>query len=446
VSFENPRLLALKVLNSVEKTRAFANISLSNLIDRSELSGVDRALLIQLVYGTLAQRIALDYILAGMLTRKMDSLPLPIRNILRLGAYQICYMDRIPARAAVDESVKLAHKFGHRGTVALVNAVLRRLADNPVPRWPREESDGSVLYLSTRYSHPQFMVRRWLARLGREQTERLLHANNLTPDFCIRVNTLRTTSDDLQQALLAEGFQVRAGRLAEGSLYVSPVPSFEREHFQRGHYIVQGEASIAVGHMVDPKPGERILDLCSAPGGKTTHLAELMGNRGEIMAFDVSAGRLNLVGENARRLGVSIITTYHVPAEEAGHICGSADRVLLDAPCSGLGVIRHKPDIRHNRGEEDILSMARLQERLISKAAELVRPSGRLVYSVCTMEPEETTDIVAGFLQGHPDFGLAAVPVMMAKRELSDGYGYHFWPHLDGVDGFYVAVLERAGK
>jgi len=367
--------MALKVLNSVDQNKAYANLSLASLLNNAALSGADRALLIRLVYGVVAEQIALDYILANFLKGDLSSLPVPIRNILRLGAYQLVFLDRIPARAAVDESVKLAHRFGHRGTAGLVNAVLRKLATADSVVWPEEGKDG-LRFLSVRYSHPEFMVRRWLSRLGREETENLLVANNQVPKLCLRVNSLKTTPADLAAEMKGQGIDVTPGKFAPHCLYVSEPPSFTGKLFIDGHYIVQGEASALVSYVLDPQAGETVLDLCSAPGGKTTHIAELMGDVGTVHAFDINSARLSMVEDNATRLSLTSIKTHNVSAEDASTVCELADRVLLDAPCSGLGVIRHKPDIRHNRGEEDIISLSRLQHRLINSAANLVPNKG----------------------------------------------------------------------
>ena len=431
----------------MEESKAYANLSLGSLLNNTalSLSGADRALLIRLVYGVVAEQIALDYILSNCLKRDLSSLPLPIRTILRMGVYQIVYLDRIPARAAVDESVKLAHRFGHRGTAGLVNAVLRKVGATPSITWPAEGEDG-LRYLSVRYSHPEYMVQRWLRNIGREETEALLRANNEVPQLCIRVNSLKTTVTEVTVELKRQGIDVTAGSFAPDCLYVSVPPAFSGKLFREGHYIVQGEASALVSHLLNPQAGETIIDLCAAPGGKTTHIAQLMGDMGTVHALDINLTRLSLVEENASRLGLTSIKTHNVSAEAASTVCQMADRVLLDAPCSGLGVIRHKPDIRHNRSEEDIISLSKMQQNLISGAARLVKRGGRLVYSVCTMEPEETTVVVDGFLSENPDFLVVDDLPALSKRPRSDGSGYHFWPHRDGIDGFYVAVFERAGN
>ena len=441
----SPRLFALKALNAVDESGAYTNLSLERLL-RHSLSSADKALLVQLVYGTVSMKLALDFQLNRLLRRPIETLPTAIRNILRLGAYQIMYLAKIPPHAAVNEAVKLAHRFGHVGTARLVNAVLRRLAPADALIWPGKAEDWAH-YLSVRYSHPPFLVARLLRQLGPEETEELMHTNNLPPRFSIRVNATRIGVHELSERLRERDFTVAAGQYVPEILYPSPTPSFADELFTGGYYSVQGEASAMCGHFLAPAPRERVVDLCAAPGGKTTHLAELMGDEGEIYAFDRNVKRLQLVVENATRLGLRSIRTIHREAHEALALTGEVEKVLLDAPCSGLGVLRHKPDLRYRHSDDTIRQLAANQSEMLRSAAQLVARGGTLVYSVCTTEPEETTEVIGNFLARHGDFSEVNAPPWRLKRELRRGAGpgYHFWPHRDGIDGFYVAALQRAG-
>lgn len=429
---------------SVDKNKAYANLALPKDSEQG-LSGVDKALLIQLVYGTLSHQITLDYVLNQHLKQPLDTMPIPVRNILRLGAFQLLFLDRVPPRAAVDESVKLAHKFGHRGTIGLVNAVLRKVAVSTDISWPDEATD-LIHYLSVRYAHPLFLVERYLQQFGREETEQMLQANNELPRFTIRVNTMRTDVTSLATTFRELGIDVESGVYVPEVLYLSKAPSFAGEAFQQGLYIVQGEASALCAHFLDPQLGETVVDLCSAPGGKTTHIAELMRDTGVIYAFDINPKRLGLVRQNAERLRLTSIKMVAAPAEEARNTIAQADRVLLDAPCSGFGVIRHKPDIRLHRAETSIADLAELQRELIIIAADMVKPGGTLVYSVCTTEPEETTEIVKWLLSNRSDFVVSEPPRLVGTRQRKDGVGFLFLPHRDGIDGFYIASFIRAGK
>lgn len=440
---DNPRLQALKVLMSVDKSKAYANLAMQKDSEQG-LSGVDKALLIQLVYGTLSRQITLDYVLNQHLKQPLHTMPIPVRNILRMGVFQLLFLDRIPARSAVDESVKLAHKFGHRGTIGLVNAVLRKIATRPDVNWPNEATD-LIRYLSVRYAHPEFLVGRYVQQFGREETEQILKANNNPPKFAIRVNTLRTDVQYLEATFKDLGIDVEPGVYVPEILYLSRAPSFEADAFRQGLYIVQGEASALCAHFLNPQPGETVVDLCAAPGGKTTHIAELMQDTGIVYAFDINPKRLGLVRQNADRLGITSIKTVAASAQEAHITILHADRVLLDAPCSGFGVIRHKPDIRLHRSEASIAELAGLQRELIVKAADVVKPGGTLVYSVCTTEPEETTEIVKWLLSNRTDFSVSEPSRLIGKGQRTDGIGFVFLPH-DGIDGFYIASFVRAGK
>lgn len=426
-----PRRLALDALLRIERDQAYANLSLRHIIQQGEMSGVDQALLFRLVYGTVSMRMALDYALEQHMSRPLASLTDSIRNILRLGAYQIIYLDRIPARAAVDESVKLAHRYGHRGTAGLVNAVLRKIAQNPEPIWP-SRNENPILHLAVRYSHPQFLVERYVKRMGELEAEALLQANNSVPAFCIRANRLRISPAALTKRLGLLGIEVSQGNMAKESLYLDRVPDFSGELFCQGYFTVQGEASACVSLAVDPHPGEKVVDLCSAPGGKSTHLAELMGNRGSVVSIDANAKRLELVRANAARLGTSIVSCLHATVEHAVPLVAQADRVLLDAPCSGFGVLRHKPDIKYHRSEADIGVLAAMQLDMIRHASRIVKAGGRLVYSVCTTEPEETSQVVRGLLETASEYSLRS------ETQLN--------PHTHGTDGFYIAVLQKEAE
>jgi len=428
----NTRRLALRALLSVELDGAYANLAMVGDKEFASVSGADKALLTQLVYGTLTNQLAIDYQLDKIMKRKLETIPVIIRAILRLGAFQLLYLDRVPDRAAVNESVTLANQLGHRGTAGLVNAVLRRLAtEKGSLSWP-DERENEALYLAVRYSHPLFLVKRYLKRIGRVETEELLKVNNRPAPFSIRVNTLKTTVPDLRRDFVALGIATGEGQFAPEVLYPAPTPSFKGDLFLDGHYTVQGEASALCGHRLRVVPGQKVVDLCAAPGGKSTHIAALMEDRGDVLAFDQNAERLRLVDENAKRLGIKSIKTYAMPAEAAHTVVQNADRVLLDAPCSGFGVLRHKPDIRLGRKEADITAMGELQRNLIRCASDLVAPEGILVYSVCTTEIEETDEVVNYLLRLREDFAL-----------LDDSPGKYYWPHRDHIDGFYIAALTR---
>src|SRR5579884_375681 len=396
------REVALEVLRRVDADGAWSGVLLRRALDRGELSAPDEALATDLTLGTLRHRAEVDWALAQVLRRPLETLPPAVRTVLRLGAYQILFLDRVPAAAACSESVELAKRVGHPGTVRLVNAVLRRLADLR-PRVP--EDDGSAERIALRTSHPLWLVRRWIDRFGVEEARELCEANNRTPPSAIRLNTLRGEPERL------------AGLLEEAG--------------------------------VAPRPGETVIDACAAPGGKTTHMAALMENTGRIVACDVVPWKLEVVERQCERLGVTNVELRVLDAAHLGdEYPEAADRVLVDAPCSGLGVVRRRPEIKWRVRPEQLGALAARQRRILGGAARAVRPGGLLVYSVCTLEPEEGQEVIARFLDEHPEFAPdslegwppgAAEPVAVPGPP---GTAY-LLPHRCGTDRFFVAALRR---
>ncbi|MDQ7793666.1 MAG: 16S rRNA (cytosine(967)-C(5))-methyltransferase RsmB [bacterium] len=447
------RDLALELLGAVESGRAYPGLALDRALERGGLAGADRRLVTELVYGTTRTRNTLDWALGVHLRRPLASLPQAIRNALRLGAYQILYLDRVPASAACNESVELARRYGHRGTAALVNAVLRRLAEEGLPPLPEDRTDS----LALAHHHPRWLVERWLDRLGAPGTVALLTANNRVPPTAVRVNRLRSSPEAVLAELGRLGIAARPSELApEGLLLDEHPPLRGLGPFRRGELQVQDESSMLAAPALAPIPGAVVVDACSAPGGKATHLAELMGDRGEVLAVDVSRGRLRLVEEAARRLGLASVRTMVADARELGRLLpGAADAILVDAPCSGLGTLRRRPDLRWTKQPADIASLARLQRALLDGVAGCLKPGGILLYSTCSAEPEENQEVVESFLEDDGRFGwedpLERLPEkarqLLAGRdrpEGSRGPGWlQLWPQLDGTDGFFLARMRK---
>jgi 16S rRNA (cytosine967-C5)-methyltransferase len=380
--------------------------------------------------GTLRQQGRLDYTLAAVLDRPLLSLPAPIRAILRMGLYQILFLDRVPDAAAVDEAVGAARRHGHRGTAGLVNAVLRRLAAEGKPAPPPAGSDLAA-HLAVTLSHPRWLVERWIHRWGVEEASALCAANNMPPPSVLRVNTLRASPHDVLTGLRARGVEAEAGRWPE-AIRVRGSLGARLDLYEEGLVTMQDEGSMAVAREAAPRGGEIVLDAAAGTGGKATHLAELMGNRGLVLALDIVPAKLRAMAANAARLGIDIIEAHHLDAREAGsRFAGRADRVVLDAPCSGLGVIRRRPEIRWRIGPGTLAQMAVLQGEMLAGAAGAVRPGGTLIYAVCSTEPEEGEAVVRGFLAQRPD--------AFALRE-----EHELAPHRGGTDGFYIACLVRA--
>ncbi len=441
------REAALQALYRMDREGAFLNLTLP-----SHLGGLplrERALARELAAGAIRRRNTLDWSLGLFLNRPLDELTGWIRNLLRLGAYQLLYLERIPAHAAVDETVKLARRYGHRGVTGLVNAVLRRLAeaagDLPWPDAVRRPVENLVL----QGSHPHWLVERWINRFGLEQARALCAANNAPPPPALRPNGLRTTPGALVERLSAEGVSAEYSPRVPGALLAKPEgPISGLAAFREGLFTVQGESSILAAPLLQPRPGENVVDLCSAPGGKSTHLAELMGDRGLVTAVDFHAGRLRLVEQAARRLNLSIIKTLHADATRISAAgLQPPHRILVDAPCSGLGVIRRLPELKWRREPADLKKLPRLQRDLLDAAAVLLRPGGLLLYSVCTFEPEETTAVAEAFSAAHTSFKpqplRPLLPPGLGTEAAGTGGAFYLYPHSDSLDGFFLALWQK---
>ncbi|WP_161820888.1 16S rRNA (cytosine(967)-C(5))-methyltransferase RsmB [Sporotomaculum syntrophicum] len=448
----SPREAALQVLLAVEEREAYANLALGVLLDKLEPGKLDRSFITELVYGTLRAQNTLDWALSHYLRRPLSGLSSAVRNILRLGAYQLIFMDRVPDSAAVNESAKLARRHGHEGIVKFVNGVLRNLARGKERLSYPDPGDDPVRYIALRYSHPDWLVRRWLKDFGYSETEALCAANNQPAPNTVRVNTLKTSAAELMERLTGLGVTSQRGQYAADCLQLQGFVSLgSLAPFKEGQFQAQDESSILVGQAVNPTPGSQVLDVASAPGGKATHLAQLMQNQGEILALDVHEHKIKLITENCRRLGVEIVQPVLADARQIpARYTGWADYVLVDAPCSGLGVLRRRPDARWRKQEEQIAALAELQAQILASAAAALKPGGVLVYSTCTITREENLGQVELFLEQHPEFKwdtlAGLLPGALDQDETLDRGYLQILPHVHGLDGFFMARLVKSGN
>ncbi|MBS4022479.1 MAG: 16S rRNA (cytosine(967)-C(5))-methyltransferase RsmB [Dethiobacter sp.] len=442
------REASLLALKRVEEDGAFVNLALTEVLFGKDIDPRDRRLAAEISYGVITYKLTLDWMISHAAGRPVDKIDKPLLNILRIGFYQLFYLDRIPAAAACHSAVELTKKSKKGALAPFVNGVLRgALRKKDSLPWPKREDDEAA-YLTLVYSHPGWLVKRWLARLGAKETEALLAANNRYAPLTLRTNTLKTTRSELLLLLGEQGLKVRPGELVPESIILEAGGRLDDivQHRQ-GYFMVQGESAMLTSRVLEPQPGERVLDCCSAPGGKTAHIAQLMDNQGEIEALDIYPHRLELVEANCRRLGVNIVNSICADARDISCLeRGSFDRVLLDAPCSGLGVIRLKPDIRWRRQERDIHELASVQAVMLKEAAQATRPGGVLVYSTCTNEPEETDLVIESFLKGHPRFRAdSAKPYLPESVKGAMGRtGVHLYPHLHNADGFFICRLVHS--
>ncbi len=435
-----PRELALTILYDIEKHQAYLNISFQNHIEKAELCGRDVAFVKELCYGVQQWKLRLDATISRFSSVKLKKLSPYVLSILRLGLYQLFFMDKIPESAAVNESVKLAGRYA-KPSRGFINAVLRRAAREG-EQLPQGESDEA---LSVRYSHPAVLVRWMRKQFGNEKAKEILEENNQPSPLFARVNTLKTTREALLCNLEQAGVLVGAGPWSDSSIVFESGSVSQLAAYQEGMFTVQDQSAQLAALVLSPKPGQRVFDVCAAPGGKTTHLAELMQNKGTILALDIYEKRLATVTEHANRLGLSIITTKVADAGEFA-IDGQADKILVDAPCSGLGVIRRRPDLKYKNELTDFEALQETQLRILSHCADLLKPGGEMVYSTCTINPGENENLVQRFLKQHKNFSLMPVQnqsLTGKAAELLSGGMATFYPQQAGGDGFFIAKLIK---
>jgi 16S rRNA (cytosine967-C5)-methyltransferase len=443
------RLLALRVLERVQRSSAYADVLLHAHLGRSPLSAADRAFVTDLVNGTLRWRGKLDFLLSQLLDRDLDKLEPLVANALRLGAYQIVCTDRVPDSAAVDQTVRCVRAAGGERATGLVNAVLRRLAAERGAVHPPALENDPLAHLTHALSLPAWLAARFLATYGRDSAAALARASNQIPPLTVRANRLRVTVPQLLTEVHGRFPDAAPCRWAEYGVVLGRRgnPAID-PGFLAGRFTVQDEASQLVVALLDPQPGERVLDACAAPGGKATAIAERLRARGETVALDRHARRLELVQRHGRRLGLSglrrIERDVTRPLRDlAGG--GGFDRVLVDVPCSGIGTLRRNPDLRWRLGPEDPRRLAEIQGTVLRNAADVLRPGGVLVYSTCTLLREENEDVVEAFLRASPEFSLAPAAEAPAEaRPLVGADGYlRCLPHVHDTDGFFAARLVR---
>ncbi len=440
----NAREVALKILNAVYLEQAYANVALAKEFRRLHLDDQDRRFVTELVYGTVKAGDTLDWMLRQYVDRPVKKIAPVICNILRLGLYQIFFMDKVPESAACNQSVELAKIYGHAGTVKFVNAVLRSAVREPAKVEFPSGKGQATKNLALACQHPEWLVKRWIKEFGYDSAVRLCQFNNTNAILSFRTNTLKNSRESLVESLEKAGAKTMVSDWAPEGVLCTEHPSLDSLlPLQDGLCQVQDESSMLVAHVLDPKPGEFIIDTCSAPGGKTTHIAALMQNQGRILAGDIYDHKLERIEENAQRLGIKIIETKLLDATKVGEAYSDlADRVLVDAPCSGLGVLRRKPDSRWRNKEELLKTLPSLQLEILNSAAKAVKKGGVLVYSTCTIAREENQAVVEAFLKENNEFMLENasdyLPFIKRKEAM-----LQLLPQDDGTDGFFIARMKR---
>jgi 16S rRNA (cytosine967-C5)-methyltransferase len=441
------RDLAVWVLGCWRLKRGRPESLINEAFTESHLDARDRRLVMELVHGVVRNLTNLDYIISHFVKETKKGVSPEISDILRVAAYQVVYLDRVPAHAAVNEAVRQAKESRGQGAAGFVNAVMRSLIrDMGKVKYPDPGSDP-VGWLSVKYSWPAWLSARWLHRFGFEGAHALIEASNRVPPLTLRANAPFTSREELVRLFEEGGVKCTPGTYAPDAVIVGDNrPVRELPGYADGMFSVQDEAAQVVGALIAPRAGDMILDACAAPGGKAAHLSALSSGRARVVAMDINLDKLRLVKENIKRLRASSVTVVAGDAGGPLPVKAAFDGILLDAPCTALGVIRRRPEIKYLRSEGDITRMAGVQAGMLSNLAGYVRQGGAMVYSVCSTEPEEGEFVVEDFLAGHKDFVIDDIRPFLpeAARPLVTGDGYlRTFPHMQGMDGFFAARMRR---
>lgn len=433
------REAALAALEKWRKNGAWSDAALASVIARMQLDARDAALASRICYGTLQNLALLDFYISAFSTTPPQKLEPKVLDLLRLSAYQILLMDKIPPSAAVNEAVALCKRSGCARASGLVNAVLRRIAERrgDLPEIPEK---GTAAYLATRYSHPLWLVQEWIAAYGYDFAEAALRADNAPVPVCIQTNTLKTDVRTLKNSLIAQRFAVQSHDSLPDALVCDGGNLAASDTFRDGWLYVQDAAAKMAVLAAHPQPGMCVLDACAAPGGKSFSAAIQMQGQGSILSCDIHENKLKRVRESAQRLGINILETAAMDARKPVQaLYARADVVLADVPCSGLGVIRKKPEIRY-KDPADLQKLPEIQRAILNGLADCVKPGGVLLYSTCTVRQCENEDVVRAFLDDHSEFSLEpfSVPSVDAPAGMCT-----LWPHLHGTDGFFICKLRK---
>lgn len=437
----NPRELAVEALTRVFKNKAYSNIEINNLLNNSDMSDADKRLMTNIVYGVIQNKYVLEYQLEPYLKDKKLDLWLDL--LLQTAIYQLCYLDKIPAHAVLNESTEIAKQKANQGAGNLVNAVLRNFQRHGTRVMPGRDS---VYDLSKLYSVPRWLVEKFIEQQGMTKTKEILKSINQPSHVSIRVNTNKTSVEDLKKTLTKQGFEMENSKISPVGLVCTSGNLVNTAEFREGLYTIQDESSMLVAPALDIQPNSHVLDACAAPGGKTTHIASyIKEGEGEVTALDIHKHKTKLIRDNSQRMGYSdIISTGAIDARKAKDVLNTTfDRILVDAPCSGLGLIRRKPELRYFRQEEDLMNLQRVQLQILDSLVDLLEVGGKMVFSTCTFDDEENEDVVEKFLAKHKNFELAPVKHdAIMDKSIQDNM-LKVLPSDYFTDGFFIATFVR---
>jgi 16S rRNA (cytosine967-C5)-methyltransferase len=436
----NVRDAALSILYAVENKQAYSNLLLNKTMDSYGIAAKNKGLLTEITYGTLQHQMTLDYYLKPFIKGKIDPW---VRTLLRLSLYQIIYLDRIPFHAVINEAVEIAKLRGHAGIGSMVNGILRSVQREGVRSY--NEIADPIEKISIETSHPAWMIKRWSEQFGMEKTREMALENNKAPLQTVRVNTAQATPEQVIEMLESEGLTAEPSKIIPECLIVSNGQPVRSQAFEKGFITIQDESSMLPAYALQVEPGMTVLDMCAAPGGKTTHIAEKLKTSGKVVAMDLHAHKVKLIEETAARLGHQHIETIVGDGRESTERFGEAafDRILVDAPCSGLGVIKRKPDIKYTKTPDDFGRLQTIQLALLDEAAKLLKPGGVMVYSTCTVDNEENRGTAERFMKAHPE--MEQIPSALPPAFKSKGQGFvQVFPQDFGSDGFFIASFRKS--
>ena len=441
--FTGVRGLAVKILNRIDRTDAYLDKLLDTEIKQSDFSGVDKALLFELVHGVMRMLNRIDWVLNGFYKGQFSKAIPNIKNALRVALYQILFLEKIPDYASVNEAVEFIKKAQGQKAADLTNAILRNIIRSKDSiRYP-DRNEDIIAYFSVYYSHPVWLVKRWLNRYGEEFTEQLLIANNNKPNLNLRVNTLVTNKEELKSLLDKVELKYKEGLYLDDFIRMANLSNIaDWEYFSKGYFSIQDESTGVPVNLLGVNPGDRVLDLCAAPGGKTAYIAAKMENKGEIVALDKYESRIKILQKNLGRLKVENVKFIETDALEY-ESTELFDKILLDAPCSGLGTLTKKPDLKWKRELLDLKKLTELQYKLLEKGGKLLKPGGYIVYSTCTIEPDENSEIVTKFLFENPGFVLESAKSIIDDKLVTEEGFVQAFPNIHGIDGSFSAKIKR---
>ncbi|MUK89483.1 16S rRNA (cytosine(967)-C(5))-methyltransferase RsmB [Ornithinibacillus sp. L9] len=437
----------IDLLLRIEQDSGYSHLLIDKEIKKQHISPKDEGLLTEIVYGTINRKITLDYYINHFVKAKKKMEPWVIM-LLRMSFYQMIYLNKVPDHAIIHEAVEIAKRRGHKGISSLVNGVLRNVQRNGVPSTSLIEDEVERLAVET--SHPTWLVKRWIKHYGDEMTKQMCEANLTQKAHSIRVQPLKISRDEAMEQLINEGYEVRPSIFSEQGIIIDKGNILKSALFKNGYVTIQDQSSMLVGEMLQPKPGMQVLDACSAPGGKVTHIAEKMENKGWIDAHDLHAKKIKLIDQKASELELTIIDAKKADARHLQELYeeNSFDRILVDAPCSGLGVIRGKPDIKYNKKISDITNLATIQLAILNSVSPLLKKDGVLIYSTCTVDPEENEEVVKKFLQQNTDYLVDKSFFNDLPQGIQDSpgvteLGLQLFPQTFQTDGFFLTRFIR---